>query len=190
MKNINGSALLCDSKFMFQKHTETALTRMLNPLVLQYFKEFLVNEVASSHIKIWTEWINPDSLLNYRADPNYRKTGPWYDWCMVGWGDESNQSDIDDIHNSATIHSVPAKIFCFYTLADGLERALVHSCHYQGSNNRNSSITEEWRLQYKKTSIKYTPVLTSIMVDVISGRVMVIQDNYDGMNWLAKKNQI
>lgn len=30
------------------------------------------------YIKVWTVWVTPNSLFNNQADPNYRRTGPWY----------------------------------------------------------------------------------------------------------------
>ena len=116
-------------------------------------------------------------MLNYRACPNYRSSGGWYDWCMVEWGSTTDVSDVETLVDINNVYSVPAKILCFYSYQDGVEHALVHSCLYQNTHDLNTKITEQWKLQYQKIQNNYIPVITSVNVDVISGRVMVIEPN-------------
>lgn len=96
---------------------------------------------------------------------------------MVEWGDNSDYSDVDTLVDQNQVTSVPAKILCFYSYQDGSERALIHSCKYQTNHDINTKITEQWSLQYQKVRNDYIPIVNTISVDVISGRVMVIEEN-------------
>ena len=60
-----------------------------------------------------------------------------------------------------------------------MERALIHSCQYQNKNDINTKITKQWKLHYQKVQNHYIPVMTSISVDVILGRVLVIEEDQE-----------
>ena len=68
---------------------------------------------------------------------------PWYDWCMVEWGDDSYDLDIDDMSTEHEITSLPAKILCFLSFGDGEEKVVIHSCKYQQIKDRNTNVTEQ-----------------------------------------------
>ena len=154
-KLVNGNfTLFCCYNTSIGHNTSKTTKQQINSIIIEYFQKYIERHNTVLFIKIWTEWVNPDSSLNYRADPDYRQTGPWYNWCMVEWGDDPEHSNGNDmnlnVNNNFTIHSVPAKILCFYTVGDGVAKALVHSCHYQSTNDINTATTEQWRLQYQK----------------------------------------
>ena len=190
-KLVNGnSTLFCCYNTSIGHNTSKTTKQQINSIIIEYFQNYIERHNTVLFIKIWTEWVNPDSSLNYRADPDYRQTGPWYNWCMVEWGDDPKHSNGDDmnlnVNNNITIHSVPAKILCFYTVGDGVAKALVHSCHYQSTNDINTATTEQWRLQYQKINGKLEPMLETISVEVISGRVMVIENDYTLEKFVSK----
>src|SRR5687767_2237701 len=91
---------------------------------------------------------------------------------MVGWGNDSDNSEIEDMIAS---------------LLDGVENSLVHSFYYQGGKDNSFHITEQWRFQYQKVGEKCISILDTISVSVIFGRVMVIQGSYTLHGFVKKE---
>ncbi len=108
----------------------------------------------------------PDVL--YRAHPNYRSGGSWYDWAYIqfeiGTNEETSLNDVVE---------VPGQLMCFFVKDtvddDGTTKsefmAVIHSCKYV--NKRKSIITHEWELEFKG-ALKDTAVYRIIPVDTIN----------------------
>ena len=95
---------------------------------------------------------------------------------MVEWVQESSMIEVQENNN---VQSVPAKLLCFYSYQDIIQNELIHSCQYQKPNDINTKCTDQWHLNYQKVWNDYIPVVISISVDIISGRVMVIEAETD-----------
>ena len=116
------------------------------------------------HVEGYTEY-RRDGLL-FRAHPNYRSEGAWYDWCMVQFNVGESHDDSSTTASSDGYWgqgSVPAKILCFLvdpTDSDGdgdsnknrNEMVLCHCCEFS-THEKDSTLCEVWELEYeKKTS--------------------------------------
>ena len=89
----------------------------------------------------------------YRAHPNYRGCGHWYDWCMVRF-DLTEDDDIRREENMrlgiTTAYPVghyPAKILGFF-MYEGKIHCLIHCCEYKKTSIKDSCLTECWDMEY------------------------------------------
>jgi len=89
---------------------------------------------------------NVDSNI-FRAHPNYRGEGPWYDYVLIPPFDLKGCQN----HHQTSLH-VPSKLFgfVFYPNKDSM-MAVVHSCQHNYSEE--SVLTLRWRLKYKEDTV-------------------------------------
>ena len=59
-----------------------------------------------SFVRGFTEYIHPESKEKFRAHPNYRRQGSWYDWCTIKW--------------EGIADPIPAKIVTFLDLRESV----------------------------------------------------------------------
>ena len=59
-----------------------------------------------SVVRGFTEYIHPESKQLFRAHPNYRSKGSWYDWCTIKWDSYPDP--------------IPAKIITFLDLSNSV----------------------------------------------------------------------
>ena len=90
--------------------TRNSLGVFANDIMLSLCKRlFLIDQVgygciSEDSIPIgFTEYVDKDRELFFRAHPNYRGNGAWFDWCTIRW------ENIDD--------PIPAKIITFIDLS-------------------------------------------------------------------------
>jgi hypothetical protein len=126
-------------------------------------------------------------LYTYRAHPNYRSRGEWYDWAYIRFEIES-PDDSDSSDSDATLHTglFPAKILCFYKhpSEEGELKALIQ-CTDRKDENWNDIIAEQWNMEYgipyeytTRLNVKRTaadPIIRSIDVDCIEKPLLVAQ---------------
>ena len=159
----------------------------IHPTVIRYFKKLIKDhpEYIPSHPGVsvsstkkypeppekdvtviawgYTEYFRNDVL--FRAHPNYRSRGPWYDWTMVLFSDERKSGDIEDIQYETEFPRdyFPSKILAFFEMCfDGSDRMLIHPTedlfHDIEGNPVTTRLTESWRLHYRRTRTERDPV--------------------------------
>jgi hypothetical protein len=137
-------------------------------------------------LNVYTEIIH-NGLL-YRAHPNYRGSGSWYDWGMVKYAlsNEDNTRIIDNKNNNVlTAYPVghyPAKILAFFEIL-GILNCLIHCCATKINSDEDSCLTECWYLEYKVSRkainiAEKVPHLRICEVASIADRIFVIEESY------------
>ena len=75
----------------------------LHPVVTSYFTEWINKpknrQHAQENILCYTEWSNKGVV--FRAHPNFRGEGQWYDWAGIIWDTGASSSDSSDSSESA-----------------------------------------------------------------------------------------
>ncbi len=133
----------------------------------------------------------------FRAHPNYRKKGPWYDWAMFRWAKEGgkkdkNRSTIDScVHYgdpASTAHRytyAPGKILGFVfdgfpaatpTLAN--VQAVVHCC--DSVHGTSSVFTTHWKMNFHDKACT-KPQIALVNVQSIVRHCLMIPE-HDGCN--------
>ena len=154
-----------------------------HPLVLNFFENWINqaqnHKYASETIKCYTEWSNKG--IAFRAHPNYRSEGPWFDWCSVQWHSDSIQDQsvneetrppkrlrtidgmvsIDPLNWPIQMGTIlepgkefPARILGFFEHPEEGACAIIHSAAERNETLQdwNSSICEPWNLEYSRTT--------------------------------------
>ena len=114
----------------------------------------------------------PQEPFLVRADPDYQKGGPWYDWIMVHF--EEDDDAFQELNRSSLQYPpevVPAKVLALarHPETGGL-MALVHPCEFRFKKKdqiEDSVLTEVWHLHYSRVSQRYTEAMqVEHMVDL------------------------
>lgn len=184
-------------------HTTSNHHTQVHPTVVEYFAENWEKHCpeGTSSIKLWTDMKRYDNgrskVLSYRAHPNLRGDGPWYDFCYALIQDERKHTQ--------TTQNYPCRIMGFHKHPiTQAHLALVQCCDYQhntdGTNGlraRMKKKTEtklchrwslEWKwkqllveeaslgipAEYRKVAI---PRLTSIPITALHSRLMVVPES-------------
>jgi hypothetical protein len=102
----------------------------------------------------------------FRAHPNYRKEGPWYDFAIIAWDKEDDRVDhisissesgpemlTQQVLNSdniavANVDLVPARILGFIEDTDNELYVIIHSCY--GKCKKESVLTRRWLLEFEE----------------------------------------
>jgi hypothetical protein len=162
-------------------------TKVEVPSVLVHF--FKQNRMFAEHDSYM---IHKEYFYNgtrYRAHPDYRSEGAWYDWCMV----EYVPSEVDAIRQANNEEEgiisayppgyYPAKLLGFYQNEnDTRVWAIIHTCESKVSCTDDSCLTEKWALEYQVKKIGRSnktyrhPVLQIVDASCIRDRVYVVEE--------------
>ena len=164
----------------------TSTPCVIPEMLLKHFEMFLPNnEIAI--LEVFTEIYHKNEI--YRAHPNYRGFGAWFDWCMVKYDMSSidyKRKQFNVKHNIQTAYPegyYPAKILCFFK-NDNEIKCIIHCCDYKNNSIDDSCLTEKWNLEYKKISSNNKnnrvqvsiPILRVCDLSSIEDRIFVIQE--------------
>jgi len=145
----------------------------VHPLIVSYFQEVAdrkphwIPEDESQPLAYgYTEYKREDLL--YRAHPNYRSRGPWYDWTMVKYnrdrlfGHEDDSIAIDK-HTEYHPQEFPCKILGFFSFPKKPQTAqmLLHrtkDLFRKDGRTMVSRMTESWTLEYARRCSVRNPV--------------------------------
>jgi hypothetical protein len=136
----------------------------------------LHSEPDMDTFEIWTEVrLRNDSLI--RADPNYRKSGPWYDFVNVQWE-----------------NLLPARVLCFFNKREGDDdepQALVHGVDERSVGKlskgfSNSILTTHYRMDY----LGEIPIIHSIPVASIDSAIMAFLHEPSELMFNAKSTGV
>ncbi len=131
---------------------------------------------ATYNVHLFSEYHRGNN--KFRAHPNYRSEGSWYDWVLVKF-------HVDGMG----IQYYPSKILTFFTIQekDTMDSskspsnkgalALIHSCESKDSDS-TTAITERWNLEYetKHPQKSLQPVYRVVSVDTFGEAVYVIEE--------------
>ena len=184
---------------------ETVLSSILQLIVTLHFKKLpLYTQHLGVHIYGFTEYCR--EKVTFRAHPNYRNEGPWYDYVLIAWNQQNavNQySDndsmqetldmpvkTDDHESTSNAVLIPAKVLCFIKGNDNEIMAIIHSCLQ--TTKKKSVLTYQWQLEYKENqnsdgkqtpyddsdnASKLTPIYHIVSVDTFQKNVLMIPNH-------------
>ncbi len=167
---------------------QTLMPIEVHPLVIQWFINDQQERKHNQCVHCWTDYQRDG--INFRALPNFRSKGPWYDWAEILF-----DSDDSTGNNNQGGMYFPSKILCFYKDPTTLEKcALVHSCNEKEEEDY-APICDEWFLEYQESAISippsspsssklsrcrkerhFFPDLRSVSVDSFGSPLFVIQE--------------
>ena len=134
-------------------------------------------------IKYFSEYKRNNEL--FRAHPNYKQEGKWYDWVMIRWQPDQiskqkkdlkkechvGDSDTDQNNNSGYLYS-PGQILCFLTTDKGTNHAIVKCCDYEFE--RGSVFSNQWNQEYVNLRGERKPRICIIDVQAIVSHALII----------------
>ncbi|HEY9295875.1 MAG TPA: hypothetical protein VIQ31_05790, partial [Phormidium sp.] len=162
-------------------------TVSLNKNVIDWFqcnhaKIGLLSDVPNK-VTIFTEYKTKGIV--YRAHPNYRSDGPWYDWAMIKCGSVKGNQDCNNPNTHKGFWPIsykPAKVYCFFKLPNFPNKilALVHKS-LSNDHDNDSILLERWQMYYSvrvmDNQIKtISPKLELVNVDKFIEPVLVVED--------------
>lgn len=128
----------------FGRHCDQSLTlhESISDFVYNHRSKLVVNKLGN--VTLYSEL--HESALGYafRAHPNYRSEGPWYDWAGLTY-----------IERDAEVN-VPAKLLGFLENPNDSESPFMicHTCEFQDNKHimLSSQMFEHWQLQFHEQS--------------------------------------
>jgi hypothetical protein len=156
--------------------------RQVSMAITDWFRKDRQERKYDMSVVCYTEYIRDNQY--FRAHPNYRSTGEWYDWVAVRFDSSSSNKD-STIHQPPLPNDddldhkdyYPSKILCFFE--DPIEKnkcALVQSCE-AANHSKNKHLTQEWFLEFRRTSqSRVVPVLRRVPVDAFGSIMFVVQE--------------
>jgi len=107
--------------------------------------------------------------LAFCSHPNYRNEDPWFDYVLIAWDQEEQETEHSDedsmeekLHEpiylennlrSSNIKLIPAKLMCFVKKHKNEMNVIIHSC--LGHKEKLSVLTYQWELEYEEDKINY-----------------------------------
>jgi hypothetical protein len=159
----------------------TRVKQIVPPLILTYLAKNYVDNQDRYTLDVFKEIMYKG--IRYRAHPNYRGDGAWYDWCVVEF--EPSNIDTNRFKRDKEMNALPAyppgcypaKILAIFYL-DTIAHCLIHTCESKIDSNEDSCLTERWYLEYTKINKdKHYPVLRVVQLTTLRDRVYVLQQD-------------
>lgn len=151
----------------------------MDPFVVKWLTQKLVNEFGDMDLKIWCEiksHRDPNHKF-FRAHASYDQNGAWYDWAMIRFEDKKK------------MRSVPGKLLGFYQGTDQKEYGIAHCCSWlngRGGPVRDSLLGQQWLLEY---DFKGLPILSIFTLDAIDEGCLVIENGRDPTDGLIPQGE-
>jgi hypothetical protein len=156
-------------------------TRANVPEVLTNYIGSIMQEEQVDSLDVFTEIIHNNKT--YRAHPNYRNGGPWYDWAVIKYepsdaDKERAKTDTDkNIFSAYPPGYYPAKLLGFFKLHDHLH-CIIHCTETKTNSDNDSCLTERWTLEYESLSRgRRPPLYRYVEVASVEDRVFVVEEN-------------
>jgi len=154
-------------------------TRQLHPIIgdfiyqKQFDREYPL--FGQKVVEIYTEYKRNGTT--YRAHPNYNSSGEWYDWAMIRFetDDEESNDQNSVIPGYYENDLYPGKILCFLKSQEGSIEAIVHCC--MASDHKGEGIlVERWEKEFEYDGRKLVPLLRCVSVDTFEEPCFVVED--------------
>jgi hypothetical protein len=133
--------------------------------------------------------------MTFRAHPNYRSNGAWYDWAMIKYdlSDDDRRREEYNCHNNITsaypVGHYPAKLLGFFHFNNEIH-CIIHCCQSKKTSREDSCLTERWYLEYELNKKKRrkvmnqphvymeskAPIIRTCEVSCIADRVYVVEE--------------
>jgi hypothetical protein len=153
--------------------------------VIRLKLESVMKKYDLEKLNVYTEIMH--NRLLYRAHPNYRGGGYWYDWGMVKYAlsNEDNarikENRSNNISTAYPVGHYPSKILAFFEVFNKFH-CLIHCCNTKQNSNEDSCLTECWYLEYepmrKGNTTEQVPKLRICEVMSIADRIFVIEESF------------
>lgn len=148
-----------------------------------------ISRNAHACVRLFTEYARGG--LIFRANPNYRQKGPWYDWAMFRWAKEGtgsqNRSKEDScVHygdentNEEDFTYAPGQILGFLKICDHASpekvttQVIVLCC--DSSYSKSSVFTTHWKVLYEDKAFT-KPMIRLVSPDSIVRHCLMIPEN-------------
>jgi Plavaka transposase len=171
---------LSSNEIMVDLHWDRAKYAGLTPLyhdsiiahfIMQLFEDYsTIDQHGDRHLEIpyFTEYERNGFV--YRAHPNYRGNGPYYDWVKVNW-----EVDTDITTDDVTYSSVIGRILGFFTHPDGETNAIIHSVKEESTGLDEFGVFGHfWQLECEGPVTTPKPILHFVHVDCLLEHVCML----------------
>jgi hypothetical protein len=151
--------------------------------------DFLASVMETHHLnqmQMYTEISHKGKT--YRAHPNYRNGGAWYDWAIIKFEASAVDRERDLENHRLEISPLyppghyPVKLIGFFFLDDQLQ-CLFHCTETKVHSYEDSCLTERWKLEYDSRRIPrtrntiQTPIFRYCDVESIVDRVFCVEES-------------
>jgi hypothetical protein len=169
-------------------------------IILQGIADVML-DIGLDTLEVYTEVAHLGR--QYRAHPNYRGTGAWYDWAMIRFV----QSDTDrDRHRDNLQRGViashppgfyPSKLLAFYKINTDIH-CLFQCTESKISSEDDSCLTERWNLEYaeyipfgqRRPRPYLCPKLRYCHISCVETSVYVVQENPGLLEQMENDNSV
>jgi hypothetical protein len=172
------------------------------PEILVKFLGDLMQENSLDELEMFTEISHHGK--SYRAHPNYRNGGEWYDWAIIKFvasDDDKERERHNRIHNICPLFPpghYPVKLLGFFFINGNLQ-CVFHCTETKHDSLEDSCLTERWNLEYKiqrdmtdrrNRNQKLVPVFRYCAVESIVDRVLCVEETPGICVELEKKSKL
>jgi hypothetical protein len=151
----------CDRRFKKRKKQELALSLDIEDWIIGE-----QTQIKSNTVVIYSQLFLEEQDQLFRATPNFRNTGSWYDWVLVNY-----------VNSSQALVQYPFKILGFVSQDDGLGPICFgQMCASQNvgeTQKTRRGLFEHWHLETKPGTQK--AVYRFVEIDTIISTCLVIQ---------------
>jgi hypothetical protein len=185
--NMDGVNVVADLRWKREKHIG------LEPLLQEHIMRLLITNVYAAHASLYDAG-DPQKALEipffteyernsfvYRAHPNYRGEGAYYDWANVQW-----EVGNDPITDEPIYKAYIARILGFIQHPSGEIQAIVHSVRESKKGLvLHGAFGHYWHLEVEGTDAHHRPILRLVSVDCLLDHVCMIPYNEaDSFMWI------
>jgi hypothetical protein len=190
--NLEDGNVIADLVWKRDKHTG------LQPLHHDHIMRLLITTIYTTHVSLF-EANDPKNALDipffteyerngfvYRAHPDYRGEGAYYDWANVQW-----EFGNDPVTGEGINKPFIARILGFIQLTSGEIQAIVHSVKEDPKGLCGHGVFGNyWHLEVEGTDARHRPILRLVSVDTLLEHVCMIPYNEaDTFMWIHLWNQ-
>ena len=174
----------------------------VHPWMVLFLKSYFVTKdsknchdgtsrIAHACVRLFTEYTRGGHI--FRANPNYRQNGPWYDWAMFRWSKEGTRSKNRSIEDSCVHYGDDNVIKDDFTYAPGLilgflqendinlsdidnTRVIVLCC--DSIYSKSSVFSTHWKILYNDKACT-KPMIRLVSPESIVRHCLMIPENND-----------
>lgn len=159
-------------------HQDDIIRTLITTLFTAYASPAVTpNGATTLEIPFFTEYARNDFI--YRAHPNYRGEGAYYDWAMINWYVGDNPETGEALHRPYI-----GRILAFIRHPDGELHAIVHSVR-ETSDIAHGVFGYYWHLDVSGTDTTNQPILQIVHVDCLLEHVcMIPYTSTDAYMWV------
>jgi hypothetical protein len=150
-----------------------------------------ISRNAHACVRMFTEYARGGHI--FRASPNYRQKGPWYDWAMFRWSKEGTASKNRSKEDSCVHYGDDEAIKDAFTYSPGLIIGFLKNCDpgltetertqvivvcCDSSYTKSSVFSTHWKVLYSDKACT-KPMIRLVSPDSIVRHCLMVQENDD-----------